>query len=61
MPTLIDAVKVLAVVLGFCIFIALGAFFSKALSLSTVARASLIIAMIAIILFVIYVAIVAFT
>ena len=61
MPTLIDAVIVLAVVLGFCIFIALGAFLSKALSLSTVARAGLIIALIAIILFVVYVAIVAFT
>ncbi len=56
MPTLKDAVIVLGIVLGCCVFVSLGAFLGKQLTLGRLAQISGIIALIAIILYVVYVA-----
>jgi hypothetical protein len=61
MPTIKDAIIVLVIVLGCCVFISLGAFLEKKLTLGKLARISGIVALIAIILYVIYVAWVLFT
>ena len=61
MPTLKDAIIVLVIVLGFCVFISVGAFLEKQLTLKRLAQIAGIVALIAIILYVIYVAWVIFT
>ena len=61
MPTLKDAIIVLVIVLGCCVFISLGAFLGKHLTLRRLAQISGIVALIAIILYVVYVAWLLFT
>ena len=61
MPTLKEAILVLVIVLGCCIFIALGAFLGKQLTLMKLAQICGIVSLIAIVLYVIYVAWVLFT
>lgn len=61
MPTLKDAAIVLGIVLGCCIFLSLGAFLGKQLTLGKLAQTSGIIALIAIVLYVVYVVLILFT
>lgn len=55
MPILKDAVIVLGIILGSCAFIALGAFLGKTLTLGKLVQTTGIIALSAIILYVIYI------
>jgi len=55
MPALKDVVIVLAIVLGCCIFIALGAFLGKKGNLGKLVRTSGIVAIAAIVIYTIYI------
>ncbi len=58
MPALKDAVIVLAIVLGCCIFMALGAFLGQKGNLSKLVRYAVIIALAAIVIYTIFVSVV---
>jgi hypothetical protein len=57
MPALKDAVIVLAIVLGCCIFIALGAFLGKKGNLGKLVRNAGIVALVALVAYTIYISI----
>ncbi len=54
MPTMKDAVTILGIILGCCLFAALGAYYGKKTTVGKVVRISGIVALIAVVLYVIY-------
>jgi len=56
MPTMKEAVTVLGIVLGCCLFVSLGAYWGKRITVGKLVQAAGIVALIATILYVVYTA-----